>query len=529
MRVFITLVTLVSFSLQIIADSDLLSLQDLFTLDLSSDSNKMSPTNITEEEFLKNIFLKANVAPSLITTTLTLACFLASIKLQNVHLKDIKLKLASIGLEANFTTVLLKSIECEDAEVSGIIPVNEHTADLVLPKINARLTFNYSINFGHDRPETGNGSIDIQQLAWQGRFETYQGEIEHQPEGPVRATLHSNTFNFTKMDGEFSDIYTQTEWDVLFEKPAQVKELVELGVGYVIKKLFHNLDLRQLINITFGKGVNLLFGITSPITYDPTGEPAPNDRSMDVKMHSIVTMPKGQRVEGLFTVDMQAKPLSYNYTSLIFNTDILNKVLSATTSTESISVSFNQKTLDDIKFTLLTLNTTALKPFFPSLEPMYGQNLGVYIKAYLPQYDNNRCYFKVSGGIIVAVLAAQLELYVTRDQATYYNSSLEECLAKTTCIKANTIEMDMYIKLPMSFTTDKQLALGFMDVEITNVIVSPATFDPDMLRVKLNNFVDISLPHLLKPIDLSLILAPFLVSVDALEDQRIALAIGLDQ
>lgn len=529
MRVFITLVALVSFSLQVIADDDFLSLQDLFTINLGEDSPKMSPTNITEEEFLRNIVLKANVAPSLITTVFSLACLIGSIKLQNVPLKDVSLKMKSIGLDANFTSIILKSVECDDADMSGIKAVNAHTADLILPKISTKLTFNYSINFGHDRPESGNGSIDIGQLAWQARFETYQGEIEHKPEGPVRAALHSNTFNYTKMDGEFSDIYTQTEWDVLFENPQKVKEVVELGIGYVIRKLFHNLDLRQLINFTFGKGVNLLFGITSPIIHEPTGEPEPDNNSMDVKVHSIITLPKGQRVEGLFNVDMQAKPLSYKYTSLIFNSDIFNKLLAATTATESASISFNQMNLDLIKFSLLSLNTTALKPFFPNLEPTFGANLGVYIKAYLPQYDNNRCYFKVSAGTLIAVVAAQMELYVTRDQSTYYHTTLAQCLANTTCTKANTIEMDLLIKLPISFTSDKSLAFGFLDVEVTNVVVSPASFDPELLRQKLNNFIDISLPHILKPIDLSLILAPFLVSSQALEDQRIALAIGLDQ
>lgn len=529
MRVLLLILAVLGYSTQSVTEATLRSLLDFLNIKVSTYDSKSSPSEITEEEFLRNIFLSATIQPSLFTTSFSLACLIASIKLQNFKIGTIPLNYPPLGFSANFTNVVMTSFECEDQDLSGIIPVNNRSADLVLPKINAQFTFNYSIDFGHDRPESGHGSVTLNQMAWQARFETYQGEVEHKPEGPVKATLHSNSFNFTKIDGEFSDIYTQTEWDVLFEKPEVLKKTIQYLIGTLIKKLINGWDLRKLINFTYGRGVNLLFGITTPVIYEPASLPAPDNSTMEFKLHTIVTMPQGEHVEGLFPVNMQAKPLSNKYTSLIFNTDALNRILSATTRTESLSISFNQRNLDLLKFKLLELNTTALKPFFPSLEPIYGPNLGVYMRAYLPQYDDNRCYIKVSGGIIVAVLAVQLELYVTKDQSTYYNSTLAQCLANANCTKANSIEIDLYVKLPLTFTKDKMLAVGFMDVEVTNVVVTPSTFDPEPLRVKLNNFVDISLPHLIPPIDISMVLAPFLVSVDALEDQRVALAVAVDQ
>ena len=528
MRLLLLIAAVIGFSAQFITEAGLPLLQDFFNL-ADNKGSSISPTNITEEEFLKNIFLSATIQPSLITKVLTGVCLLASIKLHNKPLKDLHIHNDDLKLYANFTNIILKSFDCSDPDLSGIFPVNNHTADLILPKFDIKLTFNYSINFGHDRPESGTGSITTDKLAWQARFETYQGEIEHKPEGPVRATLHSNTFNYTDIDGEFSDIYTQTEWDIFFEKPNFVKKTVQDIIGYIIKKQINHIDLRQLINFTYGKGVNLLFGISTPILYETSPQPYPDDRTISMKLHTIVTMPKGDHVEGLFPVNMQAPPLSQNYTSFIFNTDTLNKILSATTATESASFSFNQKFLDQIKFKLLRLDTTSLKPFFPTLEPLYGPDLGVYLKIYLPQYDGNRCYLKNSGGIVVAVLAVQLEIFVTRDPSTYYNSTLAECLTTTTCTRANTIEMDLYLKLPITFTSDQKMAFGFMDAEITNVIIVPPTFDPEMLKSKLNNFIDISLPHLIPPIDLSNIpvLNSFLISVDALDDQRVALALAI--
>ena len=530
MRKFILISTLITIASTAIHNFDVSTLTDIMNLRILPNLNQgISPTNITEDEYLKNIFMSASIQPSLITTGISIACLIGSIKLQNLSIKDLNLDYEPIGLSANFTNVKLLSFECSDQDISGLMPVDNTTTDLIFPKINAQLSFNYSISFGHDRPESGNASVNIDSAAWQARYKTYQEEEEHKKEGPVKAKMISNTFNYTSIEGIFSDIYTQTEWDVLFENPENFKKIVQTLGHYFFEKTFKNLDLRQLINITFGKGVNLLFGITSPLEFPAVDMPTPDNRSIDLKMHTIVTMPKGERIEGIFPVDMQASPLSRKYSSLMFNVDILNKILSATTTTQSLSFSFNQKILDLIHFSLLKLNTTALKPFFPNLETTFGYNLGVYFKIYLPQYDANRCYIKNSAGLTIAVLAAQLEIYVTTDQASYYNTTLAQCVANSTCVRANTVEMDLYIKLPLAFTTDKKIALGFADVEIANVIVTPTSFDPELLKAKLNNFLDVSLPHLLPEIDISAILAPFLVSADALEDQRIAIGIALDQ
>lgn len=492
-------------------------------------SKPVEITSISQDEFKKNIFLRADVKPSLISTIWTLASFLLPIKVHDLKLPNLHIDQKDLGLNVTLSNVVLKTIELSDTFTAGIIPVNETTADYVFPTITADFSFDYYIKFGHDRPESGSATLNIEELKMQFNFETYQELEDEKPTGPVKVTLHSNSFDFTNMVGNFSDIYTQTEWDILLENPGVFKKVSALIINEIIKSIFKGVDLRKLLNITF-LNTNVIIGLTEPVDYPSIDLPEPDNRSVTVKFHSIVTLPKGDIIEGLFPVDMSQEPLSDQYTSFILTTDVLNRLLRAVTTPKSQSFSFNQALLDFIKFNLLKLDTTSIKPFFPTLESRFGKNLGIYINLYLPNYDSDQCYVRTNAGFGNIVLSVVMEVYVCTDPDTYSGNSLDECLAAGKCFLGVSNLLELLLTLPLQFTTDKKMAPGFVDVELTRVQMTPGTeADGNDLKEKLNNFIDLIIPYVLPEIDISTILAPFIVSLDSLDDQRVALAIALDQ
>lgn len=527
MRRALLVLYLAAFSLQMTTPFGMDQIKALLNVSISSETKI---TSISQEEFEKNIFVRVDLKPSLIQTFLFLASVLIPAKLKNLTLPDLHLEKKEIGLNATLSKVVLKTIELSDTDTSGILPVNQRTADVVLPTINAEFSFDYYIDFGHDRPESGNATLSVEGFRWQARFETYQESVEQRPTGPVKATLHSNNLNFTKMVGVFSEPFTQSEFDVLFEKPEIFKKVASSLIGTVISKALANFDLRQFLNIHILKS-NLILGFTEPVDYPSVNLEDPDTRAISVKMHSVLSLESGEIVEGLFPVDWSQGPLSTKYTSIMITTDILNKLLKAFTwPNPSPAFTFNQALLDMLKFKLLKLDTTSMRPFFPDLERKFGENLGLYMKVYLPTYDSNQCYVKTNAGFGNIVLPAVLEVYVCTDAQTYKTSSLDACLAAGKCYLGVTNILKLLVTLPLQFTTEKKIAPGFFDLELTHVQMTPgSTEDGDALREKLNNFLDLVVPHLLPEIDIHTILAPFLVSLDSLDDQRIALGIAMDQ
>lgn len=483
---------------------------------------------INEQEFAKNVFLRVDLKPSLVQTILTLASMLLPIKVKDLKLPDIHLQNTEIRLNATLSKLVLKSIELGDTDNSGILPVSKRTADFILPKITANFTFDYYIDFGHDRPETGSASVSFKELRWQARLETYQGEIGKKPEGPVRILLHSNDFSFTSMTGQFSDPFTQSEWDVLLGNPIAFKKLAVAAIGALLRQSFKKFDLRLMINKAI-HNTNLIIGLTEPAEYQTMDLPEPDNYAMSIKFHSIVTLQSGEIIEGLFPVDMSQDPLSTKYTSIILTTDILNRLLRAITTPKSPSFSFNQALLDKLHFNLLKLDTTSLKPFFPILQSQFGKSRGVYMKVYLPEYDSNQCYVRTNTGFLNVVLSAVLEIYVCIDPEIYKTKSLDECIAAGKCLLGLTNLMELLITLPLQLTKDKKIAPGYFDLELTHVQMTPGLAEEsDTLKQKINNFLDLVLPHILPEIDISTILAPFLVSIDSMNDQRIAIGIAQD-
>jgi hypothetical protein len=156
--------------------------------------------------------------------------------------------------------------------------------------------------------------------------------------------------------------------------------------------------------------------------------------------------------------------------------------------------------------------------------------MGLFINIYLPKYDDNECYVRASSGFLNIILSAVVEVWVCLDPSVYADIKLKDCISQDKCKLGVSNLLEMRMGLPLQFTKDKNIALGYLDLEVTNVEQTPGTQDDaDQFKSKVNNFLDISLPHLLPEIKIGTLLAPFLVSLDTLDDQRIILGIDLDQ
>lgn len=531
MRTILFLTFLTAQSLQLVDTLKLEDIRKFLELSVEHPFNAVpKESSPTQDQYTKNIFLRTDIKPSLITTFMNLLSFIVPILVHDLPLGNLTIKIDDLGLDANFTKIVLHSIEIEDADVSGLLPESDKIVNFVLPKFNGELSFDYSIKFGHDRPESGSANVSFEGLTWQAKFEMTQALVQHKPEGNISLVLHSNAFNFTKFTGTFSDPFTQTEWDVLFSKPDLLKKTITAVLGSTIKKALKDVDMRQLLTIKSGKGGSLVFGFTDPMLFPTASGAAPDNRSIKFLFHSVATTSKGVVMDGLFPVDLKQPALSDKYTSFILTSDFFNRILKALTYEQAIGFSFNEQFLNKSGIDLIKLDTTSMKPFFPTLESKFGPNMGLYINFTLPKYDDNQCYVRANAGFLNFIISASVEVWACLDNQIYNTTSLKDCVAQDKCKLGITNLLEFRLSLPLQFTDEKNIAFGFLDVEVTNVEQSPGTQeDANQFKEKLNNFLDIALPHLLPEIKIGALLAPFLVSVDTLDDQRIVLGLDLDQ
>lgn len=494
--------------------------------------NLSEPQWFTEQDpapnvsYIKNIIMRLAMTPRASRSLFDTIFPRIASQLVGKKLPDLNLNIEALDMTfVSTNNVIHKAAFVDPTGDAGVHPLTENTFNVTLPGLNISITFNYSILFGKNETTHGNGTFTGGDISLVLKLYNWQEEIAGQPIGRIFLECLGVHMNYEKFDMVFSNPYTQIEWDEFFKH----KELVILFGDYILNFLIESklkvLDLRNLINFSFGQGINVLMGISEMIRFNPTGLPPPQDRYTDLKVHSIMTLPSGMIVEGLFDTDMTAALQSTKYSSLVINIDVMNKILKALSYNQALNLSFNQKLFDTLKFGLLRLDTTSLKAFFPRLEIDYGAGLGVWMHVFLPQYDSNRCYAKNSQGHVSYVLALNIEIYVDKDTwSNYYHGSLKKCIANNTCVLALTLELDLYANIPLQFSKAKQLIVGFIDAEITNVYAFPKTVDPDILKLKLNNFIEISLPHLIQPIDLSALFPNSMPSVDVLDDQRIFLS-----
>ena len=217
---------------------------------------------------------------------------------------------------------------------------------------------------------------------------------------------------------------------------------------------------------------------------------------------------------------MMQDPPSTKHTTLFFNMDTINKLIKVISDDNLLKICFNQKLLDFLKIDLFKMDTTSLKELFPKLEPEFGHNRGVFFNIHVPSFMTNGLYSRVQSGRLTVLLPVILQVYVSMNQTSYYNSTLEKCIADNDCILGQRADLEVYFTIAGQITTDKKFVLAFLDTEIASVVPVPAkTLDPDVFKSKLNNLIDLLLPSTLPSFDLSHLIPHSDLSVDFLDNQ----------
>lgn len=480
---------------------------------------------ISDNDYIKNIFMRLIMMPSASSEIIHTICDDIEEKAKSEHLKDFNFTFPIINLTLHATNITAHNLVFDrDMEV-GIIPLSFTEMDFVLPKLNISISFHYNFSINGEPQAHGNGTLFAEDLEYMIKLGNFQPEIEGKYFGRIWVQCYKSTLNFTELQGTFSDPYTQVFWDLLFKNGDSFKILFNSFVEYELNKLFEKVDLRKIINISFGKGINMLVGFSEMIMFPPTGRPKPDNRSVDMKVHSIVTLPSGAQVDGLFDTDMLAPMLSMNYSSLALNIDLFNKIIKTVSYSNSLNFSFNQRLFDLIHFGLLRLDTTSLKPFFPKLEPQFGPDKGVFMRVSIPNYDPLRSYVRISSGHTYTIQRLQLDLFVDEYLITdprYYKTTLAACLENNECVEAVSITLDAYLTVPIQLTNNKSMIVGYPDVEVTHVYTFPPDYvDYNSFMEKLNNFLDLSIPHDVPPLNITKLIPRSQMSIDCLDDQRI--------
>ena len=477
-------------------------------------------------DYMDNTFMRVGLSPSGSAPVFHGLFGLLAPLIRGAKLNDISINLEALGVDINATNIVIQKASFYPRSNCGVIPDGNLTGDFQIPLMNITISLNYSVSFDQKEVTNGNATMNIVGMSLKLKIGNIQEVIEGHPIGRIYLEMKGVNFDYGRFDAQFSNPYTQLEWDALFDHPEITKKLLDTVLFFQLTKTFSTVDLRKIVNVSFKSGVNLLLGLPKEFKFDHTGRPEPNDRLMDLFMHIVFTTKAGEIISGNFDVNMAAPFQSLNYTTLALNTDALNKWLKAVTMDRNLNISFNQKLLDLIKFNLIRLDTSSLRAIFPFMEKQFGPNLGVFFNIYLPSdYEKYKSYFRLNSGYLNLVLRIILEAWVDTDPntAAYYNSTLKQCWQVTPlspCKLSVTLTLDTYITTAIQVTKDKKLTFGSPDIEVTRVDVYPQLISNEIMQEKLNNFLEIMLPHLLPNINLGLLVPNSNLSFDGLDDQR---------
>ena len=474
--------------------------------------------------YMDNTFLRLALSPAGSAPVFHGLFALAAPLIRGARLGDISINLEALGVDINATNIAIQKASFYPKADCGVIPDGNLTADFQIPLMNITVTLNYSVSFDGHEVTNGNATLSITGMSLKLKLGNIQEVIDGHPIGRIFLEMKGVNFDYGRLDMLFSNPYTQLEWDALFDHPEITKKLLDTLLFFQLTAKFAKVDLRKIVNFSYKSGVNLLLGLPKEVKFDHTGRPVPNDRLMDMFMHIVLTTKSGNIISGNFDVNMSAPLQSLNYTTLTLNTDSLNRWLKAVTMDRNLNLSFNQKLLDKINFKLIRMDTSSLRAIFPFMEKQFGPNLGVFFNLYLPSdYEMYKSYFRLSSGYLNVVLRIIMEAWVDMDSTTYYNSTLKECWAVTPnspCRISVTLTLDTYITTAIQITTDKKIAFGSPDIEVTRVDVYPQLISNEIMQEKLNNFLEIMLPHLIPNIGLGLLIPNSNLSFDGLDDQR---------
>ena len=481
------------------------------------------------EDFLDNMFLRLALLPSGANELVQIASKFIQAEAQKIHLPNINLTYAPFNLSFVASNLVMKKFLFEEDTTSGMNPTAIDTANFNFPKLNITITFDYEIKFGINDTTGGNGTFKSVDLESSIKMINLQEEDEKGKRyGRIYLGCEGVDTEFTSLEFNFSNPYTQSEWDIFFDHPKLIKSFANTLIQFAVEQLVKDLDLRLLVNVVLGKGIGMIIGISELVTFPELDLPAPNTRFMDLKSHMILTLQSGNQIEGLFPNKMSSPMLNYNYSSVALNTDVLNKLAQAFFYDNTLNFSINQRVLNLLKFDLLKLETTALKEFFPKIESDFGAGYGCYFQFQTSAYDKYTSYARNTAGQTVLLFQMNLNVFVQKESYdVYMHSSLAACLRNNTCVLAYGLNLNLYLTFPLQISKTKKLMLGFLDLEISKIsqfFAAKSSIETEALRQKFNNFIDISLPHLLPEIDLSFLFPKSHPAIDVLDDQRIILS-----
>lgn len=446
-------------------------------------------------------------------------------RFEPTSLPDIDFHYGLLKLNISLTNLKLTALSFEDEYANGIHPVDNQTTVLNLAPTNLTLTFNYSL---HILTQTqGNGTMILHNLQPNATLHNTQlREKSGKHVGRIGLSCKSVKVEFDKIESQFSDKMTKDEWELIFDHPRVLKPFLDAILAFKLDEEFAKLDLRHIFKANVRKNIELTVGLSELITFNDTGKTSPDDRIMDMKLHTTFIEDKIFPIEGVFKTDIILPMLSDDYTTLAVNVDTFNKILKVVTANDYLKIAFNQKMLDLLDFKLLKLDTTSLKAFFPKMEA-FGRNKGVFFSGLIPKFQQPHFNARSYGGHLSLIFQAIFTLFVALDQSQYYNSTLEQCIAISNCVVAQKVELYLHLTLAAQLTTEKKLAMSYLGVEIQHVDTIPKHYvDPEIFKEKLNNFLDTILPVSLPSFDLSSLFPNTILSMDALDDQR--LIIGMN-
>lgn len=475
---------------------------------------------ITQAEFLKNIISRLHLYPSSSTAFITWIGNVIGLTLPGKVIERLDFEEAKQNVSLNLTHIVINEVDIESGKETGIIPSSETTFRLTFPHLTFNASFNYSFKDGEKgKLHVGNGSLLVQNL-WLGyKIKTSKGRI---PANKVKGECLEADFDYKKIYGIFSDPLAQKEFDALFKRRKVVDMIVKFTMKRELNKFFKETDLRYLVTHDSGEFYKVVVGIPHPLVFTKTKLPAPDHFIIDTLIHQVVINNHTKSlVTGLFNVNMSKPLLNDSFSSYTTSMDFYNKLIKMQYLSNNFNISFNQKLLDKIKFDMLSMNTSLLTEFFPSIVQEGGADRGVFFQFTLPTYNTKENFIRASGGTLGTFISLTWDVWVDSDSQHYYDSTLEECIEKNTCKNVVTAVLDFSLQLPWQFTESKNLVVAYVDFDITNLVIKNGKLSAEVLKSKLNNFLSLSLPKLFSPLPTQFIFGDTQPSLDSLDDQRI--------
>lgn len=440
------------------------------------------------------------------------------------NVSDVDYYYAPLNINISLTNVVIRSIDVNnDVDDTGIMPIDNQTAAVVVGRMNVTMTFDYDMRIVSHT--TGNATVTLVDLRSNVTLHNSQIAVDGKHVGPVIVVCKHVDVDFVKIDANFSDAVTQAEWKLIFNHPKIIKMFVDDLLNFKLNEQFLKTDFKHLIKVNLTKHVKMTVGLSELVVFNETGKQHPDDRIMDMKLQASFIKFDILPIEGAFEADMQASPLSLDYSSITIDIDIVNKLLAVLTADNRLHLSFNQRLLDDRHITLIRLYTSSMKAIFPSLV-LLGHDKGVFVECRVPSFDRHRFNVRSYSGHISIVMPLTITLFVSIDQSRYYNSTLQQCLTDNNCVMAIKMELHMHMTIAAQITVDKSIVIDYAGVDVKHIDIIPRhAVDIDRLTSMIDTVIDLIMPTDMTAIDISTIVKHADVSVDIMNDQRLIVGV----